>query len=124
MKLFDLGTGFIAAVLVLLGTTQGVNTPQVEEESEGEVKVQQMGTFVFQGGSDWTDPEAYRYSPSGTECEEGTELCAVNAPIANPSAPDNDKRPQISGSLESDLEDLQDTDPAERNPTTHVFLKD
>lgn len=125
MKLFDLTSGFIAAALILLGNFQNVEKPQVQDKPlVVETKVLQMGTFVFQGGADWTDPEAYRYSPTHPGCEDGTELCAIQAEIDDPNALDADKRPVINGTLKTNLEDLQETSPSLRTPTAEVFLKD
>ena len=67
MKLFDLGTGFIAAVLVLLGTTQGVNTPQVEEEqvvAKTEVTTQ---LYVFNNSTSTGANSASNWIPTAPE---------------------------------------------------------
>lgn len=112
----------IAAVLSVPGAMQHEAT-QVGEELAVEY-VQTTGTFLFLGGTDWTDPDAYQYAPLGVTCHQGRELCAIEAPIANPSAPDNLKEPVISGSLHSELQNLQDADPQDRNPSETVMLKD
>lgn len=123
MKVFELTSGFLAAVVVALGANYYVKNHKVEEKPVVE-SAQATGTFLFQGGTDWTDPDAYQYSPSGTSCTTGSELCAIEAPIANPSAPDNQKEPVISGGLETELENLQDADPNEREASEQVMLRD
>lgn len=113
----------IAAVLNVLGTDQREVAKVENEPVVKEVTTQVTGTFLFQGGTDWTSPSAYEYSESGTTCTDGTELCAIEAPILNPSAPPEDRLPVIDGSLQTELEDLQDADPQDREGSTQVMLK-
>lgn len=124
MKLFDLTSGIIAAILVVLGTSQNVETPQVQDKPVvEETETVTTGTFIFTGGSDWTNPEAYEYSPSAPPCLDGEELCAIDAPIVDPNVPDHEKRPVIAGDLQDELEDIQNLAPQDREPTDMVFLK-
>jgi len=91
MKVFEITSGFIAAVVIALGVYSYVNDTKVEEEpvvKNQVANIQATEWFVYDAGSpsnetQATTPENYRPLASddlSELCEGSDVICAVNVP--------------------------------------------
>lgn len=87
MKLFEITSGFIAAVLIALGAYQYVNLTTVEEESVvlNEIWYEYVGPtdssyLSARLDAQWYEP--YDMDPNQTtpDCEIGSFVCAIKLP--------------------------------------------
>ena len=121
MKLYELTTGVIAAVLIALGAYQYVNRTTVEEEpvvkednktvlhpAEDCVWYSYAGVNFSESGYDTqiVDYQQYvRFSPDNPsetpDCENGIQICAVCLPATTGDNPDQTQFSEITDEIQT-----------------------
>lgn len=91
-----------------------------KEKPTAEKKVRVTAWFSFNGG-DMDDPTNYSYiGSSAPNCPGQNNLCAVQADVSNPSAPDNQKQPDITSTLLDEIDEAIQS----KQETSHVSLRE